>query len=131
MLKLLKQLSGHRAFYPVVIVLILFFTLMRLVHINADAPHPAAARLWQEYLYSDEGQLGWLKGYCHPIRFNDLAKNGKIRDDGRMVHDMYLFEVKTQSESKYPWDYYKILATVPAEKAFRKLSESTCPLSKK
>ncbi len=34
-----------------------------------------------EYLYSDEGQLGWLKGYCHPIRFNDLAKNGKIPQD--------------------------------------------------
>ena len=46
--------------------------------ISAYAPHPNAAKLWLEYLYSDEGQLGWLKGYCHPIRFNDLAKNGKI-----------------------------------------------------
>ena len=46
--------------------------------ISAFAPHPNAAKLWMEYLYSDEGQLGWLKGYCHPIRFNDLAKNGKI-----------------------------------------------------
>jgi putative spermidine/putrescine transport system substrate-binding protein len=46
--------------------------------ISAYAPHPSAAKLWMEYLYSDEGQLGWLKGYCHPIRFNDLAKNGKI-----------------------------------------------------
>ncbi|MEO5326370.1 ABC transporter substrate-binding protein [Mesorhizobium sp. CC13] len=46
--------------------------------ISAYAPHPNAAKLWMEYLYSDEGQLGWLKGYCHPIRFNDLAKNGKI-----------------------------------------------------
>jgi putative spermidine/putrescine transport system substrate-binding protein len=41
--------------------------------ISAYAPHPSAAKLWMEYLYSDEGQLGWLKGYCHPIRFNDLA----------------------------------------------------------
>jgi putative spermidine/putrescine transport system substrate-binding protein len=46
--------------------------------ISAFAPHPNAAKLWMEYLYSDEGQLGWLKGFCHPIRFNDLAKNNKI-----------------------------------------------------
>ena len=46
--------------------------------ISAYAPHPNAAKLWMEHLYSDEGQLLWLKGYCHPIRFNDLAKNGKI-----------------------------------------------------
>lgn len=46
--------------------------------ISAYAPHPNAAKLWMEYLYSDEGQLTWLKGYCHPIRFNDLAKNNKI-----------------------------------------------------
>ena len=46
--------------------------------ISAYAPHPNAAKLWMEYLYSDEGQLEWLKGYCHPIRFNDMAKNGKI-----------------------------------------------------
>ncbi|KAA3445763.1 iron ABC transporter substrate-binding protein [Mesorhizobium sp. SARCC-RB16n] len=49
--------------------------------ISAYAPHPNAAKLWMEYLYSDEGQIGWLKGYCHPIRFNDLAKNGKIPAD--------------------------------------------------
>ena len=46
--------------------------------ISAYAPHPNAAKLWMEYLYSDEGQLGWLAGYCHPIRFNDLAANGAI-----------------------------------------------------
>ncbi|MDQ0996727.1 putative spermidine/putrescine transport system substrate-binding protein [Phyllobacterium ifriqiyense] len=49
--------------------------------ISAYAPHPNAAKLWMEYLYSDEGQLTWLKGYCHPIRFNDLAKNNKIPKD--------------------------------------------------
>jgi putative spermidine/putrescine transport system substrate-binding protein len=46
--------------------------------ISAYAPHPNAAKLWMEYLYSDEGQLGWLKGYCHPIRFNDLASKGVV-----------------------------------------------------
>ena len=49
--------------------------------ISAFAPHPAAAKLWMEHLYSDEGQLLWLKGYCHPIRFNDLAAKGKIPKD--------------------------------------------------
>jgi len=46
--------------------------------ISAYAPHPNAAKLWMEYLYSDAGQLGWLNGYCHPIRFNDLAARGVI-----------------------------------------------------
>ena len=46
--------------------------------ISAYAPHPNAAKLWMEYIYSDEGQLGWLSGYCHPIRFNDMVKRGVI-----------------------------------------------------
>ena len=46
--------------------------------ISAYAPHPNAAKLWMEYLYSDEGQNIWLKGYCHPIRFNDMAERGVI-----------------------------------------------------
>ncbi|MBB4065481.1 putative spermidine/putrescine transport system substrate-binding protein [Gellertiella hungarica] len=49
--------------------------------ISAYAPHPNAAKLWMEYLYSDEGQLGWLKGYCHPARFNAMSKAGKIPAD--------------------------------------------------
>ena len=49
--------------------------------INADAPHPFAARLWQEFLYSDEGQLLWLKGYSHPARFDDMEKRGVIPQD--------------------------------------------------
>jgi branched-chain amino acid transport system substrate-binding protein len=63
---------------------------------------------------------------------NDMfAKNGRIREDGRMVHDMYLFEVKKPSESKRRWDDYKLVATVPGEEAFQPLSESRCPLVKK
>ena len=49
--------------------------------ISAYAPHPNAAKLWMEYLYSDEGQLVWLKGYCHPIRFNDMAKRNAVPAD--------------------------------------------------
>ncbi|WP_313303425.1 ABC transporter substrate-binding protein [Diaphorobacter sp.] len=63
---------------------------------------------------------------------NDFfAKNGRIREDGRMVHDMYLFQVKAQDESKYAWDYYKLIATVPGDKAFLPLSQSKCPMVKK
>jgi branched-chain amino acid transport system substrate-binding protein len=62
---------------------------------------------------------------------NDFfAKGGKIRIDGRMVHDMYLFEVKTPEESKGPWDLYKLLATVPGDEAFRPLDKGGCPLVK-
>lgn len=49
--------------------------------ISAYAPHPNAAKLWMEYLYSDAGQVGFLKGYCHPIRFGDLATNKKLPAD--------------------------------------------------
>jgi len=63
---------------------------------------------------------------------NDFfAKGGFIRDDGRMVHDMYLLQMKTPAESKSPWDLYKVLAIVPGPKAYRPLSESECPLVKK
>ena len=63
---------------------------------------------------------------------NDFfAKNGRIREDGRMVHDMYLAQVKTPAESKYPWDYLNILKVIPGNEAFRPLSESECPLVKK
>lgn len=60
---------------------------------------------------------------------NDVFyQNGSIRADGRMMHDMYLFEVKKPGESKEPWDYYKLLATVSADKAFQPLESSQCPL---
>jgi branched-chain amino acid transport system substrate-binding protein len=63
---------------------------------------------------------------------NDFfAKNGKIREDGRMIKDMYLFEVKKPSESKYPWDYYKLKATIPGEQAFLPVAKSVCPLVKR
>jgi branched-chain amino acid transport system substrate-binding protein len=60
-----------------------------------------------------------------------FAKNGRIRADGRMVHDMYLFEVKKPEESKGPWDFYKVVATVPGDEAFQPLEKSRCPLLKR
>ncbi|HEX6018238.1 MAG TPA: ABC transporter substrate-binding protein [Burkholderiaceae bacterium] len=59
-----------------------------------------------------------------------LFGKGVIRADGRKVHPAYLVEVKKPSESKYPYDYYKVLATIPADQAFRPLSEGGCPLVK-
>ncbi|PRA52376.1 ABC transporter permease [Ochrobactrum sp. MYb68] len=63
---------------------------------------------------------------------NDVFyKNGRVREDGRMMHDMYLFEVKTPAESKDDWDYYKLLATISPEKVFQPLEKSQCSLVKK
>jgi branched-chain amino acid transport system substrate-binding protein len=57
-----------------------------------------------------------------------LFGKGLIRADGRKLHDMFLLEVKTPEESKYPWDYYKLRATIPAAEAFRPIKEGACPL---
>jgi branched-chain amino acid transport system substrate-binding protein len=58
-----------------------------------------------------------------------FTENGVLREDGRMVHSMYLFEVK-KPESKGTWDYYKLLAEVPSDQAFRPLRDGGCPLVK-
>jgi len=60
-----------------------------------------------------------------------LFGKGEIQPNGRKIHPAYLFEVKAPAESKGPWDYYKLIGTTPADKAFRPLSESVCPLVKK
>ena len=58
---------------------------------------------------------------------NDFfATNGRIRQDGRMVHGMYLMQVKSPAESKGPWDFYKLLATVPGDQAFRPMDQGGC-----
>jgi branched-chain amino acid transport system substrate-binding protein len=60
-----------------------------------------------------------------------MSKNVKIREDGQVMRDAYLMQVKAPSESKYPYDYYKLVETIPGERAFKPLSESECPLVKK
>ena len=62
---------------------------------------------------------------------NDFYSKGKIRADGRMIHDMYLFEVKSAKESSAPWDYYKLVSKVPGDQAFTTVAESKCSLLKK
>jgi len=79
---------------------------------------------------SDDTQkvMAWMKKT--PV--NDFfAKNATIRQDGRLVHDMYLMQVKKPEESKYPWDYYHVRQVIPAAEAFQPLSASKCPLVKK
>jgi len=79
---------------------------------------------------TDEAKAVMAKMREMPV--NDFfAKNGKVRIDGRMVHDMYLAQVKKPSESKYPWDYYHIRQVIPGDEAYMPLSQSTCPLVKK
>lgn len=62
---------------------------------------------------------------------DDFVKGGKIRADGRMVHEFYLFQVKSPAESKYPWDYYKLVSTIRGDQAFQPLSQSRCPMIRK
>ena len=64
-------------------------------------------------------------------KIDDFYNKGTIRADGRMIHDMYLFQVKGASESKTPWDYYSMVAKVPGEQAFTTVAESKCSLLKK
>jgi branched-chain amino acid transport system substrate-binding protein len=64
-------------------------------------------------------------------KVNDFfAKNGIVRPDGRMVHDMSLMQVKTPAESKYEWDYYKLVQTIPGDQAFMTKAETKCVLWK-
>jgi branched-chain amino acid transport system substrate-binding protein len=78
---------------------------------------------------SDDGPTVIKQMKTTPI--NDfMTKNGKIREDGTVVRDMYLFEVKTPSESKGPWDYYKQISVIPGEEAFKRPGPNRCPLSK-
>jgi branched-chain amino acid transport system substrate-binding protein len=78
---------------------------------------------------TDDGTKVVAQMRAMPI--NDfMTKNGRVREDGRVMRDMYLFEVKKPGESKYPFDYYKQLAAVPADQAYRPPSESECPLLK-
>jgi branched-chain amino acid transport system substrate-binding protein len=114
-------------------------------------------RAWSDRFLKSVGrrptmvQAGVYSGVLHYLKAVDALKNakdgkavvakmkeiptddplfgkGQVRADGRTLHDLYLFEVKKPEESKGPWDYYKLLATIPADKAFRPLSEGNCPL---
>jgi branched-chain amino acid transport system substrate-binding protein len=65
------------------------------------------------------------------MKYDDFYSKGTVRADGRMIHDMYLFQVKSPKESTTPWDYYKLIAKVPGDQAFTTVAESKCSLLKK
>jgi branched-chain amino acid transport system substrate-binding protein len=76
---------------------------------------------------TDEAKAVMAKMREMPV--NDFyAKNGRLREDGRMVHDMYFAQVKKPSESTGPWDYYNMLGVIPGDQAFRSLADGGCPL---
>jgi len=83
-----------------------------------------------EALKSDDGTRAIAKMKEMPTD-DPLFGKGVIRADGRKIHPAYLFEVKKPAESKYPWDYYKVRATIPANEAFRPIDQGDCPLVKK
>jgi branched-chain amino acid transport system substrate-binding protein len=95
--------------------------------------HAATYSAIRHYLASiaaagtDEAKAVLAKMRETPV--NDFyVKNGRVRQDGRLVHDMYFAQVKTPSESTKPWDYYKILDVIPGDQAFRALADGGCPL---
>jgi branched-chain amino acid transport system substrate-binding protein len=110
-----------------------FFAIHQRMPTSAHATVYSATRHYLraiEAAGTDEAKAVMAKMREMPI--NDFfAKNGKLREDGRMVHDMYLVEVKTPAESRGPWDYYKIIATIPGDQAFRPAGEDGCPLIKR
>ena len=109
-----------------------FFELHKRMPTMAQAAVYSAVRHYLraiEAAETDEAKAVMAKVRELPV--NDFyAKNGRVREDGRMVHDMYFVQVKTPEESTGPWDYYKILSTIPGDQAFRPLDEGGCPLVK-
>ena len=79
---------------------------------------------------SDEAKTVIAKMRELPIE-DDVVRNAKLREDGRMVHDFYVFQVKKPAESKGEWDLYDLVATIPGDQAFRPLAQSACPAIKK
>jgi branched-chain amino acid transport system substrate-binding protein len=77
---------------------------------------------------TDDAKIVAMK--MRQLRVDDFfARGGELRADGRLVHDMYLVQVKPPEESRQPWDYYKVLSIIPGDKAFRRL-EGQCILAR-
>ncbi len=109
-----------------------FERMKRMPHKGDAGDYSSTMHYLNAIKASKTDDAGAVMAMMKSTPINDFfATNGRIRADGRMVHDMYVYEVKKPSESKYPWDYYKLVTTIPADGAFRPLSESVCPLVKK
>lgn len=109
-----------------------FEKMKKMPNMSQAGTYSAVTHYLQAVQAAGTDETGAVMAKMKALPINDFyATNGRIRADGRMVHDMYLYEVKKPSEAKYPWDYYKLVATIPADKAFQPLATSTCPLIKK
>lgn len=109
-----------------------FAKMKRMPHMGDAGDYSSTMHYLNAIKASGTDDAKTVMAKMHEMPVNDFfAKNGRVREDGRFVHDMYVYEVKKPSESKYAWDYYKLRAVVPGEEAFRPLSESKCPLIKK
>ena len=73
---------------------------------------------------SDDSKIVMADRNATPMKY--FGQEGKIREDGRFIHDLMLYEVKMPSESKYPWDYYKAITTIPGEEAFAPMADGGC-----
>lgn len=107
-----------------------------MARMNGNAPTMAQAGAYTLVLHylksvaaaqSNSGKAAVAQMKKTPVT-DALWKDVVIREDGRSLNDIYLVEVKTLNESKYPWDYYTILKTVPGEQAFRPLADGNCPM---
>ena len=109
-----------------------FEKMKKMPNMSQAGTYSAVTHYLQAVQAAGTDETGAVMAKMKELPINDFyATNGRIRADGRMVHDMYLYEVKKPSEAKYPWDYYKPVATIPADKAFQPLATSACPLIKK
>ncbi len=109
-----------------------FETMKKMPNMSQAGVYSSTLHYLKAVKAAGTDETGAVMKKMREMPINDFfAKNGHIREDGRMIHDMYLFEVKSPQESKSPWDYYKLRATIPAAEAFQPLSKSACPLVKK
>jgi branched-chain amino acid transport system substrate-binding protein len=100
-------------------------SMLQAADYSAAANYLAAVKA----IKTDDGDK--VMAHLKKTKINDMfAKNGEIRPDGRMVHDMYLMEVKKPAESKYPWDYYKVVQTIPGAQAYTTKAETKCSIWK-
>ena len=96
---------------------------------NQAADYSAAAFYLKAVKATGSDETDTVMKWMKSNKVDDFfGEGGYVREDGRMIHDMNLMQVKSPAESKYPWDYYKIVKTVPGDQAFNPLSESKCPL---
>jgi len=106
-----------------------FERMKRMPHMGDAGDYSSTMHYLKAIAAAGTDEAGAVMAKMREMPVNDFfAKNGRIRVDGRMVHDMYVYQVKKPSESKGPWDFYNLLSVIPGDQAFRPLSESKCPL---